>query len=146
MRAITCTWGRNTYGLKTWDTVFAVRGEGGLRIRAMPGKHAFGLMGALLPPVIGSLLEFEAGDGIRVRIYISGDTLVTMEGRQGVEALRILRPRKAVPIHFNDYPVFKSPLEDFRKAVDEAGLGDKVVYLHHGETYTFEVPVPAHSG
>jgi L-ascorbate metabolism protein UlaG (beta-lactamase superfamily) len=140
----------------------------------MPGKHAFGLMGALLPPVMGNLLEFEAGDGIRVRIYISGDTLihedlkeiprrhpeidlallhlggtrvlgilVTMDGRQGVEALRILRPRKAVPIHYNDYPVSKSPLEDFRKAVDAAGLGDKVVYLRHGETYTFEVPVPA---
>src|SRR5690349_18333973 len=35
--------------------------------------------------------------------------------------------------------LFKSPLEDFRKAVEEAGLADRVTYLSHGETYNFEV-------
>jgi len=165
---------RNTYGLKTWDSFSATHGDLRLRINALPGKHAFGVMGTLLPPVMGSLLEFEAEAGIRVRIYISGDTLihedlkeipkrypeidlallhlggtrvlgvmVTMDGRQGVEAMRIIRPRKAIPIHYNDYPVFKSPLEDFQKAVAEAGLSDKVIYLRHGETYDFKVPVPA---
>lgn len=165
---------RNTYGLATWDSFAAVRGTARLRISALPGKHAFGLMGALLPPVMGSLLEFEAGGAVRMRIYVSGDTLiheelreiprrfpgidlallhlggtrvlgilVTMDGRQGVEALRIIRPAKAIPIHYDDYPVFKSPLEDFRRAADAAGLGDKVIYLRRGESYTFKVPVPA---
>jgi L-ascorbate metabolism protein UlaG (beta-lactamase superfamily) len=66
--------------------------------------------------------------------------LVTMDARQGVEMIRLTSPKKAVPIHYNDYTVFKSPLEDFVKAVEEAGLGDRVAYLRHGETYDFEVP------
>jgi L-ascorbate metabolism protein UlaG (beta-lactamase superfamily) len=66
--------------------------------------------------------------------------LVTMDAEQGVEAVRIINPREVIPIHYNDYEVFKSPLEDFRKAIDAAGLGDRVTYLSHGETYNFEVP------
>ena len=38
------------------------------------------------------------------------------------------------------YEVFKSPLEDFRRAVAEAGLADRVRYLSHGETYNFALP------
>jgi L-ascorbate metabolism protein UlaG (beta-lactamase superfamily) len=63
--------------------------------------------------------------------------LLTMDDQQGVEALRIIDPQIAIPIHFNDYAVFKSPLEDFKKAVAAAGLENKVRYLQHGDTYTF---------
>lgn len=70
---------------------------------------------------------------------ILGMLLVTMDAEQGVEALRIISPRLAIPIHYNDYTVFKSPLEDFQAAVNEAGLGHKVKYLRHGETYEFKV-------
>jgi L-ascorbate metabolism protein UlaG (beta-lactamase superfamily) len=65
--------------------------------------------------------------------------LLTMDAEQGVEAVRIINPREAIPIHYNDYEVFKSPLEDFKKAIEEAGLGDRITYLSHGETYNFEV-------
>ena len=65
--------------------------------------------------------------------------LVTMDAKQGVEAVRIINPREVIPIHYNDYEVFKSPLDDFKKAIEEAGLGDRVTYLSHGETYNFEV-------
>jgi L-ascorbate metabolism protein UlaG (beta-lactamase superfamily) len=138
----------------------------------MPGTHAPGPLRKVLPPVMGSMLEFGDVEGTtRLRLYISGDTLVhdrlreiperypeidlallhlggtrvlgilvTMDAEQGVQALRIVDPRTAVPIHYNDYGVFKSPLEDFEKAVAEAGLEDRVRYLAHGETYEFEVP------
>jgi hypothetical protein len=36
--------------------------------------------------------------------------------------------------------VFKSPLEEFKQAVEAAGFADRVRYLSHGETYDFEVP------
>jgi L-ascorbate metabolism protein UlaG (beta-lactamase superfamily) len=65
--------------------------------------------------------------------------LLTMDAEQGVEAVRIINPREAIPIHYNDYEVFKSPLEDFKKAIEEAGLSDRITYLSHGETYNFEV-------
>jgi L-ascorbate metabolism protein UlaG (beta-lactamase superfamily) len=68
--------------------------------------------------------------------------LVTMDGRQGVEALKWFRPRVGIPIHYNDYTVFKSPLDEFRAEVITAGLHQVVRYLAHGQTYSFRVPSP----
>jgi L-ascorbate metabolism protein UlaG (beta-lactamase superfamily) len=65
--------------------------------------------------------------------------MVTMDAEQGVEAIRIIDPRTAIPIHYNDYTVFRSSLEDFKRAVVEARLEDRVRYLEHGDTYQFEV-------
>jgi L-ascorbate metabolism protein UlaG (beta-lactamase superfamily) len=65
--------------------------------------------------------------------------MLTMDAQQGVEMIRLINPRTTVPIHYNDYSVFKSPLSDFVQAVEDAGLGDRVVYLSHGETHEFEV-------
>jgi L-ascorbate metabolism protein UlaG (beta-lactamase superfamily) len=161
-----------TYTLKTWEPVDIEKGRANLRLTAMPGTHGPGPLGAVLPPVMGSMLDFgnEAGD-TRLRMYISGDTLVhdrlreiprrfpdvdlallhlggtrvlgimvTMDAWQGVEAMRIIDPRTTIPIHYNDYEVFESPLEDFKRAVDEAGLEDRVHYLAQGDAYEFEVP------
>jgi L-ascorbate metabolism protein UlaG (beta-lactamase superfamily) len=167
---------REARGLETWEMFTVVKGDARLRITSMPGKHGPGAVNFLLPPVMGSMLEFESvsreGAGeTALRLYITGDTLmrdelkeiprrfpdldlallhlggtrilgvlVTMDARQGVEMIRLTNPMKAVPIHYNDYTVFKSPLEDFVRAVEEAGLIDRVVYLRHGETYDFESP------
>jgi L-ascorbate metabolism protein UlaG (beta-lactamase superfamily) len=65
--------------------------------------------------------------------------MVTMDAKEGLEMFNIINPRKAIPIHYNDYDVFKSPLEDFQHEVKEAGIEDRIHYLHHGETYTFDV-------
>ena len=134
----------STRALRTWETLPIAKGEARVGVTAMPGTHAPGPLAKLLPPVMGSMLEFgEQGVETRLRLYISGDTLgvmVTMDGRQGVEAIRLIGPRTAIPIHYNDYTAFKSPLEDFKKAVADAGLEDCVHYLRHGETYEFEVP------
>jgi L-ascorbate metabolism protein UlaG (beta-lactamase superfamily) len=65
--------------------------------------------------------------------------LVTMDAEQGVELLQLIQPKRAIPIHYNDYDVFKSPLSEFRGAVEAAGLADRVHYLAHSETYTFTV-------
>jgi L-ascorbate metabolism protein UlaG (beta-lactamase superfamily) len=137
----------------------------------MPGKHAPAVVEPFLPPVMGSMLEFDPAPGrTSLRLYITGDTLLhddlneiprrypqidlaifhlggtrilglllTMDAEQGVEAIRIINPREVIPVHYNDYEVFKSPLEDFKKAVEEAGFSDRVRYLSHGETYNFEI-------
>ena len=76
--------------------------------------------------------------------HLGGTTIVgillTMDAEQGVEAVRIVNPKKVIPIHYNDYEVFKSPLEDFRAAAEEAGLAERMIRLSRGETYDFEVP------
>ncbi len=63
--------------------------------------------------------------------------MLTMDARQGVAALKLIAPHRAVPIHFDDYTVFRSPLEDFRRAAEVAGLPTEIVYLDRGETLTF---------
>lgn len=61
--------------------------------------------------------------------------LVTMDDKQGVELLRIVEPKVAIPIHYDDYDVFKSPLSDFQAAVEAAGLAERVRYLRRGDSY-----------
>lgn len=161
--------------LETWGPVTIEKGEARLRITAMPGRHAPRLIHLALPDVMGSMLEFQsASEGVKFRIYITGDTLVidelkeiprrypdidlallhlggtrvlgllvTMDGKQGVEAMRIVNPDRAIPIHYNDYDRFQSPLSDFQDEVKAAGLQDRVHYLKHGETYNFEVRASA---
>ena len=65
--------------------------------------------------------------------------MVTMDAEQGVRLMRLVDPDVTVPIHYDDYDVFLSPLDDFRRAVDAAGLGDRVVYLDRGDEYRFAV-------
>lgn len=65
--------------------------------------------------------------------------LLTMDAQQGIEAIHIINPHEVIPVHYNDYNVFKSPLVDFKQLVAIAGLESRVKYLDHGNTYTFEV-------
>lgn len=160
-----------TQALDTWETLTVTKGDNLLNISAMPGRHGPGVLNALLPPVMGSMLEFQnSTKETKYRLYITGDTLLyeqlqqipqrypdidlallhlggtkvfgillTMDAVQGVQAIKIIAPHVAIPIHYNDYTVFKSPLEDFMKAVTAAGLETQVQYLSHGETYKFTV-------
>jgi len=68
---------------------------------------------------------------------ILGVMKVTMDGEDGVRMMQLVAPQHAIPIHYNDYTVFKSPLSDFERAVKAAELQNKVSYLKHGETYRF---------
>ncbi|KAH6857106.1 hypothetical protein B0I37DRAFT_412974 [Chaetomium sp. MPI-CAGE-AT-0009] len=60
-----------------------------------------------------------------------------MDGEQGVGLMHLGDLEVTVPIHFDDYDVFCSLLDDFKKQVDADGLGDKVVYLHRGNEHRF---------
>jgi L-ascorbate metabolism protein UlaG (beta-lactamase superfamily) len=84
-------------------------------------------------------------DGIDLVLIHLGGTrafgiLVTMDAEQGVKFLRIIHPDEAIPIHYDDYSVFKSPLEDFVKAANAANLPTKITYLNRGEKYDFPIP------
>ncbi|KAL2871207.1 MBL fold metallo-hydrolase [Aspergillus lucknowensis] len=64
--------------------------------------------------------------------------MVTMDATQGVELMRLVKPDVTIPIHYDDYDVFASSLENFQAQVERAGLGG-VVYLDRGEEYRFAV-------
>ena len=159
-----------TEALDTWEQLEHTSPTGRLRVTAMPGRHAPGILDLVLPDVMGSLLEFWHDEAMVptepiLRLYISGDTIVyegleeipqrhpridlallhlggtrvmgvtvTMDAEQGVDMLQILDPALAIPIHFDDYDAFKSPLSDFVAAVRDAGLESRVRYLDRGET------------
>ncbi|MBU7582948.1 MAG: hypothetical protein KAF91_08560 [Nostoc sp. TH1S01] len=157
--------------LKIWESLTVTKGDANLCITSMPGIHGPSILKAVLPPVMGSMLEFQTPNlETKFRLYITGDTLIhkhlheipqryphidlalihlggtkaygillTMDAKQGVQAIQIIAPHTTIPIHFNDYTVFKLPLEDFQQAVIQAGLEHKVKYLNHGDTYTFTV-------
>lgn len=70
--------------------------------------------------------------------------MVTMDAQQGMQMIRIVKPRLAIPLAYNDYDIMESRLADFRQQVKAAGLQDRVRYLNHGGTYRFK-PSPAHA-
>jgi len=165
--------GFTTHALATWRMMTLTKGDVRLDITSLPGKHGPGVLDRLLPPTMGSLLEFHLPSDRVLRIYISGDTLVfeglyeipktypsidlglmhlggahilgvmlTMDADEGIHAVRIINPRRIIPIHYDDYEVFKSPLEDFKAAVKTAGIEERVTHLGRGETFRFLVKQP----
>jgi len=162
-------------GLDTWQSHTLAAHDAQVVVTAMPGEHAPVIARRLLPPVMGSVLEFgPLGGPVERRLYISGDTLfvdalkeiprrhpdldagvvhlggtrlpagdrlpfgltVTMDGRQGADLVELLSLPKVVPVHFDDYTVFASPLSDFRDEATRRGFGDRIVYVDRGETVT----------
>ncbi len=154
-------------GLATWGRIDIVKGGTTLSATAMPGRHGPLAVAALLPDVMGTMLEWRRAAAQPYRMYISGDTMVyddieeipkrypdidlallhlggtrilgvvtvTMDAREGLRMLQLIAPQHAIPIHYDDYDRFKSPLSDFQKAVNDAGLANKVSYLKRGESY-----------
>jgi L-ascorbate metabolism protein UlaG (beta-lactamase superfamily) len=163
------------HGLNVWDAHVIEKGSTRLAITALPGRHAPLPVHRLLPPVIGTMLEFgPIGASPRRRLYVSGDTLlveelgdipkkfesidagilhlggtrlpagprlpfgltVTMDGSQGADLTQLLDLPKVIPVHFDDYGVFASPLSDFTNTMAERGLSGRVVTVERGQTVT----------
>ncbi len=67
---------------------------------------------------------------------------VTMDDVQGVDALRRLRPRAAVPVHHDDYRVFRSPLSHFVQRAADEGLGHLLRVPLRGRTIPLDPAAP----
>jgi L-ascorbate metabolism protein UlaG (beta-lactamase superfamily) len=166
---------RRALGLSTWQTHRLAKSDVALTLTSLPGRHAPVPFDRLLPPVMGSMLEFRPADGSsRRRLYISGDTIVvddlaqipvrfeaidvgmlhlggtrlpagarlpfgltvTMDGRQGAETAGMLKLPKVIPVHFDDYTVFASPLSDFIDEMKRREMADRVVEVGRGDCVT----------
>jgi L-ascorbate metabolism protein UlaG (beta-lactamase superfamily) len=163
--------GFHSQGLDTWQDTVLRRDAEQLRVVSLPGVHARGVLGRLLPPVMGSLLEHSVDGAVRRRVYVSGDTLdgdhldavrerfpridvavvhlggtrvlahtVTMDAAQGVRFLRRIGPVAAVPVHHDDYRIFRSSLSDFLAEAAGAGLATEVRPVCRGDTVSLETP------
>jgi hypothetical protein len=154
-------------GLATWQGTALSAGAATLEVTALPGRHATGPARLLLPPVMGSMLEFRPAPAAEpLRVYLTGDTLVvedlreiprrypvidtavmhlggttlpgglvvTMDAAQGADLLELLAPTRAVPVHYDDYSVFRSPLEAFLAETEQRGLRARVSVVARGDT------------
>ena len=65
---------------------------------------------------------------------LPGGLMVTMDARQGADLMQLLDPGTVVPVHFDDYGLFKSPLSDFRAEVERRGVADRVQFVDRGDT------------
>lgn len=165
----------NALGLSTWQTHAIRKDDIGLSLTSLPGRHAPAPVNRMLPPVMGTMLEFTSADqSTRRRLYISGDTLlveelkeipvrfdtidagvlhlggtrlpagrrlpfgltVTMDGRQGTELVDMLKLPKVIPVHFDDYTVFASPLADFTDEMKQHGMADRIIEMDRGDCVT----------
>ncbi len=163
-------------GLETWESSEVAAGDHRIRVTAVPGRHGPPVVDLVLPDVMGSIWDLESpagsyrlyisGDtlvfddlreipkryeGIDLGIFHLGGTrvggiLVTMDAEQGIEAVRIIGPQQLMPIHFDDYDLFTSPLEDFVGEVRRAGLEERLVQVARGETIVLEPRVTAAIG
>lgn len=57
---------------------------------------------------------------------------VTMDGRQGADAVEALGLPRMIPVHFDDYGVFASPLSDFVDEMKRRGIADRIIELERG--------------
>ncbi|NPD05684.1 metal-dependent hydrolase [Nocardioides sp. zg-1308] len=166
-------WGFETQDLRTWQAHSLVKGGEELRVTAVPGIHARGLLGKMLPSVMGSILEHVVDGDVRRRVYLSGDTLtgshvdeigarfpdidaavvhlggtrvlmrtVTMDARMGVDFVNRCRPSVVVPVHHDDYTVFRSPLSDFLDRARAEGLAATLRCPGRGEVVSLDPTEP----
>jgi L-ascorbate metabolism protein UlaG (beta-lactamase superfamily) len=152
--------------LTVWSTRTFTEDGARLDVTAVPARHAPGPLAKVLPPVMGSVLEYQpAGESSTLRLYISGDTiyhddlaavrdrfptlnyaivhlggtrvlgvLVTMDHRQGSDLIELLRPEHVVPVHYDDYGLFTSPLSNFITEFRQRRLPTKLHVLQRGQT------------
>ncbi|WP_091614154.1 MBL fold metallo-hydrolase [Micromonospora mirobrigensis] len=66
--------------------------------------------------------------------------LLTMDARQGADLVELVRPKLTVPIHYDDYPVFRSPLRHFVDEARRRGLVSAVRTVARGETVPLTPP------
>ncbi|HEX6887199.1 MAG TPA: MBL fold metallo-hydrolase [Candidatus Nanopelagicales bacterium] len=159
-------WGFESAGLDPWEQVEVERGSVRMTVTSVPGRHGPGPLNRLLPPVMGSLVDLVDGtDGRRLRIYITGDSLLgphvaevaerfpeidllvlhlggtrllgltlTMTGEDGAALIEALLPAQAVPVHMDDYRIFRSPPSAFVEAARQVGMLDRVTMVPRGGT------------
>jgi L-ascorbate metabolism protein UlaG (beta-lactamase superfamily) len=76
-------------------------------------------------------------------IHLGGTKLLgvtlTMDGKQGNDLVELIDPGVVVPIHYDDYPVFRSPLADFLARARHRELISRIQPIVRGQTLRLPV-------
>jgi L-ascorbate metabolism protein UlaG (beta-lactamase superfamily) len=69
--------------------------------------------------------------------------LLSMDHRQGVDLIELLEPSVAVPVHYDDYGLFTSPVSNFLVEVRDRRPSARVRLLRRGDTMPMRASVEA---
>jgi L-ascorbate metabolism protein UlaG (beta-lactamase superfamily) len=61
----------------------------------------------------------------------------TMGALEAAEAVRLLKPKVVIPMHYRTFPVLAQSADEFAKKVKKKAPKVKVVVLNPGESYQF---------
>jgi L-ascorbate metabolism protein UlaG (beta-lactamase superfamily) len=116
---------------QTMGSIIDLEEQGRRRLRLyVTGDTLFGPavaeIGSRFPDIDAMLIHL---GGTRI-----GGVLLTMDGSQGARLTELIRPARALPIHYDDYRVFRSPLLDFERAVNDLGLATEVTAWGRGDS------------
>ncbi len=134
----------------------------GVNIVFTPAVHSSSLIDENGTPIYlghpaGVVVEIDG-----VRVYHTGDTslfgdmrligelykpdvmltpigsLFTMGIPEAVKAVELVKPKVAIPMHYNTWPPIEQNPEEFKRAVEEAGLPTQVIIVKPGESLALE--------
>jgi len=91
----------------------------------------------LYRPYLGEVLE-RCGPLDALIPHLGGTKVmgitVTMDARQGADLVELLKPPVTVPVHYDDYSRFRSPLGDFLAEVGRRQLPGELRTVGRGDT------------
>ena len=101
--------------------------------------------------LFGGLTEIKErfGDFDAAILHLGGTRLlnlatVTMDAEQGTALAQLIDASSFIPIHYDDYGVFKSPLSDFLNKMHAEGLSDRLRKVKRGETVSLPLSRSGH--
>lgn len=133
---------RAAEGLATWQQRTLRKDGHAVAVTAVPGRHGDGVARLLLPPVMGSVLDYTPPEGRGLRVYITGDTLFIDELRTVPERF----PDIDVAVLHLGGTTLPGGLVVTMDAVQGADLLDLVrprtaVPIHHSDYGVFKSPL-----
>ncbi|SDQ74366.1 MBL fold metallo-hydrolase [Quadrisphaera sp. DSM 44207] len=133
---------RRAVGLRIWEAAHLSRDGVDLSVTALPGRHAPGPAQALLPPVMGTMLEFSEGGRLLLRLYQTGDTLLF----EGLDEI----PRRYPDIDVGVLHLGGTTLPGGLVVTMDGAMGAELVQrvrpgiavpVHHGDYTVFRSPL-----
>ncbi len=127
-------------------------GIGNIRIALTPATHSSPVGSPVGVVLIGDEATiYHAGDtGVTMDMQLIGELYkpdiallpigghFTMDPREAAYAVKLLKPKVVIPMHYGTFPVLYGTPEEFKKEIEKLKLDVKVVVLKPGETYTPE--------
>ncbi len=138
------------YGVETIGMNYGPASIEGLQVVMVPSWHSSSFEGKALGNACGFIISIEGKN-----VYHTGDTCVfgdmklfaelygidvallpigghfTMDVKQALKALELIKPKLAIPIHYNTWPLIQANAKEFKEKAEE--LGVEVALLEPGE-------------